>query len=109
MHFGLPSKGLTPYMLKITLENGLQPATIKLEGKLSGPWVDELARAWDKFAVEKPGTTLTVDLSGVTFIDAAGRKLLSSMVDHGAELRAAHLMTKYIVEQIQRECHSSKR
>lgn len=93
-------------MLKITLEDNLQPATIKLEGKLSGPWVGELARAWDKFIADKPGTTFTVDLSDVTFIDSAGRKLLSSMVDRGAELRAAHLMTKYIVEQIVRESHA---
>ncbi len=96
-------------MLKITLENNLQPATIKLEGKLSGPWVEELERAWDKFIEDKPGTTFTVDLSDVTFIDSAGRKLLSSMVDHGAELRAAHLMTKYIVEQIVKESHALAR
>jgi ABC-type transporter Mla MlaB component len=96
-------------MLKITFENDSRPATIKLEGKLSGPWVSELARAWDKFIGDKPGRTFTVDLSEVTFIDSEGRKLLSSMVDRGAELRAAHLMTKYIVEQIVKEYHASAR
>src|SRR5215470_5609902 len=85
-------------MLKITLKNDLRPVTVKLEGKLSGPWVTELARAWGRFIADKPAKTLTVDLSEVTFIDSAGRKLLSSMVDRGAELQASHLMTKYIVE-----------
>jgi len=87
-------------MLKITVQNGSQPTTIKLEGKLSGPWVSELARAWDGLASGKPHGTLTVDLSEVTFIDSAGKKLLSSLVDNGAKLQAAHLMTKYIVERI---------
>jgi anti-anti-sigma regulatory factor len=87
-------------MLKITVQNGSRPTTIKLEGKLSGPWVSELARAWDGLASGKPHGTLTVDLSEVTFIDSAGKKLLSSLVDSGAQLRAAHLMTKYIIERI---------
>ncbi len=96
-------------MLRITVENGSRPATIKLEGKLSGPWVDELARAWNKFTADEPGRTIKVDLSEVTFIDAAGKKLLSSLVERGAELRAAHLMTKYIVQQIVEGYHASAR
>ena len=92
-------------MLKITVQNGSRPATIKLEGKLSGPWVSELARTWDGLTAGNPETAVTVDLSEVTFIDAAGKKLLSSMADRGAQLRAAHLMTKYIVERITERCH----
>jgi ABC-type transporter Mla MlaB component len=92
-------------MLKITVQNGLRPTTIRLEGKLSGPWVPELARAWAGLAGVKPAGTLTVDLCEVTFIDSAGKKLLSSLVDSGAQLRSAHLMTKYIVERIMEGCH----
>jgi anti-anti-sigma regulatory factor len=91
-------------MLKITVQNGAQPTTIKLEGKLSGPWVSELARAWEGVAGGRPEGALTVDLSEVTFIDSAGKKLLSSLVDSGAQLQASHLMTKYIVEQITKGC-----
>ena len=92
-------------MLKITIQNGSRPRTIKLEGKLSGPWVKELARTCDELSASQHETTMTVDLSEVTFIDAAGRKLLSSLVDSGAQLRAAHLLTKYIVERITEGCH----
>jgi len=91
-------------MLKITVQNGSRPTTIKLEGKLSGPWVSELARAWDGLTAGGPDKVVTVDLSEVTFIDSAGKELLSSLVDHGAQLRAAHLLTKYIVEQITESC-----
>jgi len=92
-------------MLRITVQNGSWPTTIKLEGKLSGPWVTELAQACAGLANVKPHRALTVDLSEVTFIDSAGKKLLSSLVDSGAELRAAHLLTKYIVERIIEGCH----
>jgi ABC-type transporter Mla MlaB component len=85
-------------MLKISVQNGSRPTTLKLEGKLSGPWVIELARAWE--ALTGPDKAVTVDLSEVTYIDSAGKKLLSSLVDQGAQLRAAHLMTKYVVERI---------
>jgi len=92
-------------MLKITVQNGSPPATIKLEGKLSGPWVNELARTWDGLSAGKPETEVTVDLSEVTFIDSAGKRLLSSLVASGAQLRAAHLMTKYVVERIIERSH----
>jgi ABC-type transporter Mla MlaB component len=91
-------------MLKITVQNGSWPTTLKLEGKLSGPWVNELARAWEGLTARGPDRAVTVDLSEVTYIDSAGKKLLSSLVDHGAQLRAAHLMTKYIAERIIESC-----
>jgi anti-anti-sigma regulatory factor len=94
-------------MLKITVQNGSRPTTIKLEGKLSGPWVSELERAWDRLNAGKPDRTVTVDLSDVTFIDSAGKNLLSSLVDSGVQLRAAHLMTNYIVERIIEGCHKT--
>ena len=94
-------------MLRITLQKGSPHTTIKLEGKLSGPWVSELERAWDRLNAGKPDRTVTVDLSDVTFIDSAGKNLLSSLVDSGVQLRAAHLMTNYIVERIIEGCHKT--
>jgi anti-anti-sigma regulatory factor len=86
-------------MLRITLQDGSHPS-IRLEGKLSGPWVGELERTWNRFIANGASGTITLDLSEVTFVDSAGKKLLSALVERGAELRAAHLMTKYIVGQI---------
>lgn len=96
-------------MLRITEKNGSRPPTLQLDGKLAGPWVDELERAWRRLAANNPDKAITVDLSGVTFIDSAGRKLLKSLVEQGAELRATHLMTRYIVEQVKEGCRSSAR
>ena len=33
-------------MLKITVEKNTRSTTLRIEGRLVGPWVDELDRAW---------------------------------------------------------------
>jgi anti-anti-sigma regulatory factor len=55
-------------MLRITYDAAT--ATLRLEGRIVGPWVAELRRAY----VEHIGLTgtLTIDLRDVTFIDRAG-------------------------------------
>jgi anti-anti-sigma regulatory factor len=55
-------------MLKIT--HGSEKATLRLEGQVAGPWVDELRRAYTEASqLNRP---FTLDLKNVTFIDAAG-------------------------------------
>ena len=53
---------------------------------------------------EHPGpaaqTILRVDLTGVTFIDEAGKTCLAAMYRQGAELVAADCLTKDIVAEI---------
>jgi len=86
-------------MLRITLVNGTDAATFRLEGKLTGPWVNEFERSWHDFKDRTPSTPVTVDLCKVSFIDSEGKKLLRQVFQQGAELRA-HLMTKYIVDEV---------
>ena len=43
---------------------------------------------------------MSVDLSGVSYIDDKGRQLLARMFRDGAELRATGVMTKGIIEEI---------
>ncbi len=56
-----------------------------LEGKLSGPWVPELARAFGEAV--SGGKPVVVDLSGLTGADAAGRNLLARILSEGGALR----------------------
>jgi anti-anti-sigma regulatory factor len=58
--------------------------TLKLEGKLLGPWVDELNRACEELQV--PPSGLCLNLSAVTFIDSAGVKLLGDLIRRGARI-----------------------
>lgn len=90
-------------MLKITTERDAEGVRFRLEGKLAGPWVDELERSWYVAAEAAEGQRILVDLAGVTFIDVEGKKLLGWMNEQGAQFRCTGCMTKGIVEEIQRE------
>lgn len=87
-------------MLKITNRKDGATTILDLEGKLAGPWVDELERCWQR-AVSDDGQVRVV-LETVTFIDGAGRRLLTDMHRQGVELVAHGCMTKAIVEEIKR-------
>jgi hypothetical protein len=63
--------------------NGSKPA-LKLEGKIVGPWVDELSRACDGPRI--PACCLRLDLADVTFVDRVGVKLLDDLVGRGATI-----------------------
>jgi ABC-type transporter Mla MlaB component len=58
--------------------------TLKLDGKLRGPWVGELRRACDE--LQTSPSDLRLDLSAVTFIDAVGLILLDDLIRQGATI-----------------------
>jgi ABC-type transporter Mla MlaB component len=70
-------------MLRITHGHD-SVSTLRLEGKLVGPWVAELARLCDQLS----GSTdrLRLDLSAVTFVDRPGVALLRDLLGRGATL-----------------------
>ena len=74
-------------MLRITgidLEAKGSNPTFKLEGKIVGPWVDELSRACEEPRI--PACCLRLDLADVTFVDPVGVKLLDDLVRRGATI-----------------------
>jgi len=86
-------------MLRITTSKG-ERATLTLEGRLAGPWVDELARAWNALAAGRAAATITVRLDAVSFIDAAGKALCRRIHAAGAVLEASGCMMRAIVDEI---------
>ena len=88
-------------MLKITFNDTPDSTNVKLEGKLSGPWVDELERSWTEHSPHASGAVI-IDLSGVTYIDSEGKRLLSRMVEKGVCLEGTRLMTRYVIDEITR-------
>ncbi len=86
-------------MLKITHQKTGDSTTLLLEGRLAGPWVDELERVW-RDCKESIAGPLVVDLRGVTFIEEEGKSLLSRMWLEGAELLAAGCCSRSILEDI---------
>ena len=70
-------------MLKIvcgeTERNGI---TLKLEGNVIGPWVQEVKRESERALA--CGAILTLDLSGVSYVDREGLELLRTLQDRQA-------------------------
>jgi hypothetical protein len=87
-------------MLRVSIDRDGSLITFKLEGKVAGEWVDELERAW--LAADR-SMLIKVDLTGVTFVDEEGKKLLGRMVAQGSSLYATDCMNRSIVEQITRK------
>ena len=87
-------------MLRISFEQ--EPGTLSLvvEGRLVGPWVDELRRVSAKHI--SGSLPLRIDLSGVTAMDARGQGLLDQLRQQGATLRCSDVMNRYLVEQMAR-------
>ena len=87
-------------MLKVSTEELLGEVVLVLEGSLSGPWVPEVERAWQRVSRELLLRKLRVDLSGVTFVAEQGRHLLERMCASGVELVSSDLQTKALCEEL---------
>ena len=90
-------------MLRIRIDTTARETTLRLEGRLAGPWVDELARCWAGVRAGEHAGRIVVDLDGVTFIGAAGKVLLREIHDGGAALLARDCATKAIVDELKRQ------
>lgn len=56
--------------------------TLRLEGRLTGVWVDELARAVD--SAMSGHATVTLNLDGLSFADHRGVAVIRGAVERGA-------------------------
>jgi anti-anti-sigma regulatory factor len=66
-------------LLKITVvESSSETVRLRVEGRLTGRWVEELRRTCD-LQGRSDGIRLTLDLSDVSFADAAGIELLKEL------------------------------
>lgn len=94
-------------MLKITGQRDAasDPLSLILEGRLAGPWVEELNSYWRQMAASQQSRAV-IDLTGVTFVDAEGKALLTRIWQQGAELRATGCLTRCIVEEITKAGHA---
>ena len=69
-------------MLRIVaLERTGNRETLSLEGRVIGPWVDELKRSCEEILAS--GAALTLDLTDVAFVERDGARLLKHLVDGG--------------------------
>jgi hypothetical protein len=95
---------MSQHTLRITIQEDEIAMEIKLEGRMAGPWVDELTRVWKEKAPELASRKLLLDLRNMTYADADGTQALRNIyVQTHAELLAGTPWTRFIAEQITRE------
>jgi hypothetical protein len=87
-------------VLRITIQKSTQEVTMKLEGRIAGPWVEELHRTWISLAPSLGPNHLRVDLCDVTFVDTKGKQALTEIRRCGAAFLADTAMTKSLVKEI---------
>ena len=72
-------------MLRITVHRNSQSITFQLEGRLSRSWLQELDKCWRRTLICKDKPAVRVDLTGLTFVDDAGKACLAAMHHDGAD------------------------
>jgi ABC-type transporter Mla MlaB component len=83
-------------VLRISLVETLdQAVTIRLEGQVRGPWVDELCQSCEQWLAK--GSALDLDLSDVSFIDMEGLALCRRLRDR--KVRILHC-SPFVAEQL---------
>ena len=90
-------------MLRISVTTRPGGATVTLEGRLAGPWVEEFARCWSSVTALRDASSVRVELEAVTFVDSAGKAVLRRMREEGAVLLASGCMTRAILEEIKQK------
>ena len=74
---------------------------MKLEGRVAGPWANELDRVWAETAPKLLSKKLMIDLRNVTYADAAGKEVLRKIYARtNAELLAATPSSQFLAEEI---------
>jgi hypothetical protein len=87
-------------MLRITVEEGPLKVTIKLEGKVVGSWVAEFDRAWRSLEPSWGSKKFSLDLRGVSFVDAEGGQLMQEIYKKtGAAFVTDSPLTMYFAEK----------
>ena len=82
-------------MLKIVVESGAANRTVRVEGRVIGAWVGELARSCDQLLAA--GAELVIDLGAVSFVDRDGVELLRHLAARGAAVVNA---SRFVAEQL---------
>lgn len=84
-------------MLKISEDRSRpQAITFRLEGRVVGPWVDELGNICEQLLADD--VRLTLDLAEVSFADEMGVQLLTRLHQRGVKFSKA---SPFVTEQLE--------
>jgi hypothetical protein len=76
---------------------------LRLEGRLVGPWVDELRETvWRRNGWRQP---LEIDVADLTYVDEDGEKTLSWLHSMGARFQGKGPFSAYLFERLKIPLH----
>jgi anti-anti-sigma regulatory factor len=87
-------------MLKISTHRDASRTVLEIEGRIVGPWAEELRDCWRRAAND--GGQVVVVLKQVSYVDVNGKKVLAEMHRHRVELVAEGCMNTAIIEEIKK-------
>ncbi len=96
-------------MLRITFGDERDRVRITVEGELCGDVASLLEADWRRATALHKEKRTVVDLCGVTLIDATGKKVLSLMIDGGAEFLVSGPETAYVIETLRKGSRAGTR
>jgi hypothetical protein len=85
--------------MKISMYDDTRVATLKVEGRIVGPYATELGRTWNDLWTPTKPKRLRLDIRGVTFADQIGSQILREIVRvTDAEIIADSPLTQYFAK-----------
>ena len=87
-------------MLKITVQEETDTVILKLEGRIAGPGIAEIHRAWRSLTPALNSKKLVVDLRGVSSIDGDGELLMGELyAKTGAEFQTSSVFIEFLIHK----------
>ncbi|MDE3201013.1 MAG: hypothetical protein KGN79_08830 [Acidobacteriota bacterium] len=88
-------------MLKISTHQTRDKVTLKLDGRLAGPWVDELERVWTQELLPQRSKQHFLDVHELIFANVEGVKLLKKIyMESQAVILAATPLSQALSDEI---------
>ena len=91
-------------MFRISIVDTRAQRKLIVEGKLSEPWVGELAAAWKNASRDLDGRKLLIDVSSLTVISREGEDAIFDLMREGAKFSGGSICTRYLLKRLARKC-----
>ena len=90
--------------VRITIQENENETLLTLEGRIAGPWAEELRRVWYKKAPQFAQGKLLIDICNVIYADAEGTRVLKEIYFHTrCEVIAHTPWTQHLAREISGE------
>jgi hypothetical protein len=94
------------YMFRISTQDTEHERTLMVEGRLAGPGIAELAKAWKEAASSLEGRRLVLDLTHTTVIGPEAEKAIFQLMKEGATFSCSDVLTKHLLKQLAHRCNT---